>query len=384
MIKEGKTMKRKKYFAVLCVMMCFLISVCGCTAGKQEELAEWSLTEIESPVDLHTELQRTYLAGSYNDILSYAQGELELSRPESLRLSWSAAPKDSATAISDYMLEYATQEDFGDAMLYTTSDSSYAITNLYLNEQYYWRVTANFTNGKKSVSPVSTFKTDNRGPRNLYVDGVTNVRDLGGWATQSGGVVKQGMIFRCGRLNESQTQTPKIEITSQGINTMLYEMNVRTEIDLRMKDAHGHESGGITSSPLGDTVQYFNVPLEWDTDNTLLGNLSSVKEFFRLASDESNYPFIFHCNIGTDRTGMFAFLINGLLGVSEEDLYRDYLFSNFASIGGQRTLGNIENDYIATVKSSAGNTLSEKIRNCLVANGIPAEQLDALTAIMTA
>ena len=41
---------------------------------------------------------------------------------------------------------------------------------------------------------------------------------------------------------------------------------------------------------------------------------------------------LLHCSIGTDRTGVICFLINALLGVSEEDLYKDYLFSMFGMI----------------------------------------------------
>lgn len=376
-------MKRRNILSVLSVPLSLVFVLCGCAAKETgETLADWTLTEIDRLVDLHTDKQLSYLVGDYSDIAKYATGEKELSRPESLRLEWSAQPKTAGEVITDYTVEYTPTGDFSDALTVTADEMSCEITNLRLDTVYSWRVTANFGSGKTSVSPVSSFMTDERGPRNLYVDGVTNVRDLGGWLTADGVKVKQGMIFRCGRLNRSETETPAIEITEKGIDTMLRELGVRTEIDLRMKEAHNHESGGITSSPLGDTVRYENVQLEWGTGNYLLDNLGGVREFFTLAADESNYPFIFHCNIGTDRTGMFAFLINGLLGVSEEDLYRDYLFSNFGNIGGARQLSGIENDYLKTIRETEGETLSEKITNCLIANGIPAEQLDAIERIM--
>ena len=50
----------------------------------------------------------------------------------------------------------------------------------------------------------------------------------------------------------------------------------------------------------------------------------SIREIFRVLSDENNYPAFFHCNAGADRTGTVAFLINGVLGVSYEDLTRDF------------------------------------------------------------
>ena len=49
-------------------------------------------------------------------------------------------------------------------------------------------------------------------------------------------------------------------------------------------------------------------------------------------------PAYFHCLIGTDRTGITGLLLLGMMGVEEETLYRDYLMSNFANIGGSRSL----------------------------------------------
>ncbi len=368
--------KRGTLACILSLLLCLAFSLCGC--GERKATVNWELDEVGT-VELHTPLQLSYLSGNYNDILQYASGMEELSRPAALTLSWSAEPQGGV--ISSYTVEYTTGE-FPNGIAVRTTAPQCEITNLLLDSVYLWRVTAEFENGETSVSPVSAFVTGEKGPRNLYVDGITNVRDLGGWSTANGGKVKQGMIFRCGRLNKSKTATPEIEITRKGIDTMLNEFGIKTEIDLRMKEAHDHESGGITASPLGSTVRYENVELEWEKGNYLLDNLASVKKFFELAADENNYPFIFHCDIGTDRTGMFAYLINGLLGVSEEDLYRDYLFSDFGKIGGARQLSNIQNNYIKTVKAAEGETLSEKIKNCLIANGVPAAHLNALVAIM--
>lgn len=376
-------MKIKKIFPVCTLIVCLVLALCACGTqndGSDQDAVTWTLEEIDTPVEIHTELQLSYLTGDYRDISTYATGDKELSRPVPLTLSWVAEPKNADDEILSYVFEYATKEDFSDSLQYATAERSYDVINLAVGTEYYWRVTAKLESGGQATSPVSTFTTADRGPRNLYVDGVTNVRDLGGWATSDGGRVKQGLIYRCGRLNKSETETPVIEITDDGIWTMLSDLGVRTEIDLRTKD--NHEAGGITSSPLGELVDYRNVELEWNNDNYLLNNLDSVREFFEIASDEASYPLIFHCNIGTDRTGMFAFLINGLLGVSEEDLYRDYLFSNFANIGGERGLSNIQNNYLKTVKAAAGETLSEKIRNCLIDCGVPSSQLDAVVNIL--
>ena len=188
-----------------------------------------------------------------------------------------------------------------------------------------------------------TLITDAEAPRNMYVDGVTNVRDLGGWAVD-GGRVKQGLIYRCGRLNENDCETPVAKITEKGVYTMLNEMNIRSEIDLRK--VSDNEVGGLTTeSILGAEVNYYQCPMGYN-GNMLINNEEMIKHIFSdILSKEENYPLIFHCSIGTDRTGLIAFLIGGLLGVDVNDLYRDYLFSNFGDIGGSRSINNITYHY---------------------------------------
>ncbi len=91
---------------------------------------------------------------------------------------------------------------------------------------------------------------------------------------------------------------------------------------------------------------------------------------------------IYHCNIGTDRTGLFAFLINGLLGVREENLYRDYLFSNFGNIGVSRSMSNIT-AYVNKAKSYNGVLLSDKTENCLLDIGVKQSEIDSIKNIMS-
>ena len=246
---------------------------------------------------------------------------------------------------------------------------------------YYWQVEAMLENGNTSLSPVSAFKTAATCPRMIFVEGVTNVRDMGGWQTESGKTVKQGLLYRCGRLNKSSSSQINAEITENGKKTMLDMLKIKTEIDLRM--VSNNEVGGLTdTSPLGDGVQYAQCPMDYTASNYLTANKQKIATVFGILSNENNYPVIYHCNIGTDRTGLISFLVDGLLGVSEEDLYRDYLMSNFGNIGGSRAVSSIQGNYVNYIKSFNGDTLSQKIYNCLVANDVPADYLDAVIEIL--
>ncbi|MCH5163115.1 MAG: tyrosine-protein phosphatase [Clostridiales bacterium] len=335
-----------------------------------------TLRDVDGFFDVHTSAQAAYLAGDYKNVP--ANGVEELSRPQPLRLSW------NAEGSADFTVELARDADFDDCVTYRTKKPYLDVYNLYVGTVYGWRVTARFSGGETVTSDTSFFYTEETAPRNMYVDGITNVRDLGGWKINgSDERVKQGMIYRCGRLNKSRQPEIEIEITERGVLTMLGEMGIKSEVDLRTPDKNGPETGGITSSPLGDGVTYFVVPLNWEQ---LINEKASIVRMFEILADINNYPLIFHCDIGTDRTGMFAFLINGLMGVAEEDLYRDYLFSNFANIGDKRSLSNITgaNGYVTKIKAHKGLLLKDKIRNYLVeVVGVDESDIDAMCEILS-
>eukprot|EP01129_Flabellula_baltica_P001560 TRINITY_DN11518_c0_g1_i1.p1 TRINITY_DN11518_c0_g1~~TRINITY_DN11518_c0_g1_i1.p1 ORF type:complete len:298 (-),score=41.38 TRINITY_DN11518_c0_g1_i1:46-939(-) len=58
-------------------------------------------------------------------------------------------------------------------------------------------------------------------------------------------------------------------------------------------------------------------------------------QFFQLIMDPSNLPLVFHCNAGKDRTGIISALFFSLLEVPQEDIFREYLFTN-AMLGDLR------------------------------------------------
>ncbi len=116
---------------------------------------------------------------------------------------------------------------------------------------------------------------------------------------------------------------------------MSERLGIRLELDLRS-----------SSDNSGQNANYFNAEAPYEMlpigqyDNILSSGStkSALKGIFELLADESNYPIYYHCNAGADRTGTLTFLINGLLGVSYEDLTRDFETTSF-SICGKRWRG---------------------------------------------
>jgi protein-tyrosine phosphatase len=361
----------KKFFkieALVCSAL-FLCLFASCSATT----IDLNGTPNGGNVSVHTQLQESYLADKASNISEYADGKAELSRPESVELTWDGK-EDSA-----YIVQLATDENFTqNTREYETTGSKLDVYNLFVSTEYYWRVAPKETDIKKSTT--YTFTVNSSAPRNIYMEGASNVRDLGGWTTQSGATVKQGLIYRGGRLNESSAETFNLELSESGQNVFLHELGVKTEIDLRLNS--DNETGGMTNDVFSD-VTYLNIPFIWKDGDMFTDNIEQIVEVFSVLAKPESYPVYFHCNIGTDRTGMLAYLIDGLLGVGKTDLNRDYLFSNFGNIGGGRTIyGLTGSTYYKTIAESAGDTYAEQVENCLLSVGVKQSDIDSIRNIL--
>ncbi|MBR4258732.1 MAG: tyrosine-protein phosphatase [Kiritimatiellae bacterium] len=106
---------------------------------------------------------------------------------------------------------------------------------------------------------------------------------------------------------------------------------IKTDIDLRSD----RECFGMTGSPLGPTVKWEHI------SSSAYGGMSSdsakkaFAKVFRVFLDEKNYPIDFHCIAGQDRTGAVAYILNGLLGVDEDQLALDWEVTGFWNRGAE-------------------------------------------------
>ncbi len=369
----------KKLISVLLPIL-FVISIftsCDINTDKKSFVATDDIITNIYPVDcevsIHTEKQKKYLSKDYDSLPFGVKGKKELSRPEAIEFHWEY--NGEKTDNTEYILNISENKDMSNPITYTTIEQTVYVYNLKIATKYYWTITIG-----DEISKIYDFDTEGEAPRNLYVDGITNVRDIGGWVTENGTRTNQGLLYRCSRLNNSRDNGCGVIITEDGKRVMLDDLGIKTEIDLRQIE--NGETGGITSSPLGNTVNYISCPMDHSGD-VLSDNKEQILKIFEILANEDNYPMIIHCSIGTDRTGMLSFLINALVGVPIEDLYRDYLFSNFAEIGSKRTITNMfDSEYYKKVMGADGSSISEKTYNCLVEFGVPDEHLDSLISIL--
>ena len=278
-----------------------------------------------------------------------------------IELTWECSSKVKG----EFKVSLSESEDMAQAKVYTTNEPSLSVYNLKVATTYYWTVETD-----NAMSNVASFTTADSAPRNIYCDGITNMRDLGGWKTADGARIKQGLVYRSG---EWCLPASKVVITEEGIAVMK-ELGIVTQVDLRS------EASGKDPCPV-DGVTVFHIPM--DASGDIRSNTcEAVVKFFEILADESNYPLVFHCKHGTDRTGYMAFLINALLGVEEENLYRDYLFSNFAAIDGDRKITHIKNKYVDHILGYGKGTSAENCEAYLLDIGVKQEHIDAVKAIL--
>ncbi len=348
------------------------------TSSEEENKAGIKLYQVESPFNFHTILQQKYIDDGNLSIAKYAKANAEISQPESLKIEWDLLDGESSKK-PYYTLKLSENSDLSSPWTYRTSDNFYYVYNLKLATKYYYSVSATIS-GKRVASETKYFYTANTFIRNIRLDGVINARDVGGWRNREGKfMVKQGMVYRSGPFNTSYASSMQRSITSSGL-TEASRLGIKTEIDLRMVD--NNEVGGLkTSSPLGSSVKYVQAPLDYNLPEkifTYKDNAESFKKIFKVFADPASYPIDFHCSAGADRTGCVAFLLNGLMGVSEADLYRDYLFTDFANVSFLRQRSSISNAYVKTILANPGRTLQDKIVSTLTSIGVDIEDLNKI------
>lgn len=319
------------------------------------------------------DLVKSYLEASEPNVNSYANQISEASKP--IEIKWD----HSFEGVISQTFEYGLKDDFSDAEVVDVSlnKRSVSLYNLLKDSEYYIRVTVSTDNDTYTTS--SSFRTANLGPRTMKIDGVCNVRDLGGYMTESGKVTKQGLAYRGGALLLS-TDIYTNQITEKGKNQMSNELGIKAELDLRTQAENKDKN--VTESPIpGASLTYFGV-IGYEAAFTQKDN---YKRVFKALANKAIYPFYMHCTGGADRTGTVSFLYNALLGVSLTDLIHDYEMTTF-SVYGERnsragTTYNFAEFYEILTNNYQGDTLSKKVENYLLDIGLTSNEITSIKNI---
>lgn len=212
--------------------------------------------------------------------------------------------------------------------------------------------------------------------RQIKTARIRNVRDAGGWTGLGGKKVKYGILFRGAELKNKSSDLKSIE--EEDYQILVNDLGISLDIDLRANN----ERGGIDWSPLG--ISYLHLPVspyQWALQDPNLAlyakGIRSLLENAR--KGEASYV---HCQAGADRTGTFVFLVNGLLGVCESDLAKDYEITNYYTERSRNS-----DSYKSLVNSALkfctdGRDINEGIRNAVLSMGITEQEIEELRELM--
>ncbi len=177
---------------------------------------------------------------------------------------------------------------------------------------------------------------------------ICNFRDLGGYSTVDGKSVKTGLLYRScflGWMNKEELK----HLQNLGIKTVLdlrtsYEAYEEPDplidgiVNYRVSGMRDRNGEGVDFSPYGIHKMIIADDSDEETLHKhmaeLYRNMMFKNEGFmfilEMIKQNIEFPLLFHCATGKDRTGAIAVLLYLLLGVPKEDIIEDYLLSNRA------------------------------------------------------
>ena len=270
------------------------------------------------------------------------------------------------------VLKLGETKSLSDAVSYKLDpqEKKISIDNLKTGIQYYFKVTAT-NNVKQKKEAAGSFKTADTN-RFVYLKGLYNTRDIGGYETEDHKRIKQGMLIRGTEpdglvVNNYYLENPKDA----------KPFGFVCDFDLRNSDIFNanyvSRFGKSVKHTFYDSPAYGNIFAKTNADN--------LRRIFADLADRGNYPMYLHCTYGADRTGTIIFLLQGLLGVSEEDMLTEYKLTGFfnSSYAGTNKIQPVYSGLVGV----PGKTINEKIRNYMVdIIGITEEQIRELRAVL--
>ena len=243
-------------------------------------------------------------------------------RPAKVRFSWRL---DGAEVTGKYSVVVVQKHDGTVFWAGKSTGPSLKLDNFEIGTEYAWTVCADTSDGE--VRARGVFRTDSAGPRLVRIDNVRIVRDLGGRTGLSGMRVRQGMVYRSAGLNDKwepeNGRFGKVFLTDAGRMYAKNILGIKTDLDLRT-DKECHD---MTASPLGEGVRWVHISSGCYDNFAEKEWKDAFAKCFRIFLDEKNYPIIFHCVAGADRTGSLAYVLESLLGMDDDYMQRDWMLT---------------------------------------------------------
>lgn len=167
--------------------------------------------------------------------------------------------------------------------------------------------------------------------------GIINARDLGGLTTTEGNTIRKGLLLRSANLSQA-TEADLEKLRQDYRLSAVIDLRTAVErkekpdripedVEYRINPIFDEATAGITRE--GDTPSPFTLP-----DMVSLYRTMIVAEACRAALHEvltaifthdfEKGAVLWHCTAGKDRCGIVSLLVLAALGVSREEIMKDY------------------------------------------------------------
>ncbi len=201
--------------------------------------------------------------------------------------------------------------------------------------------------------------------RMIKVDGIPNIRDLGGMSA-SGGTIKYGLLYRGSNPNRNGSVAASV-FKQIGIN-MIVDLRRDDTAELKAKkqkeDISPLKDNKITKVTKGVN----SYPSSQSTGNKSGDQLNRIAVRYIMERIVNGNKIYYHCAVGKDRTGTVSYLIGAILGADSNSLLKDYSLSYLSYPKGGDSLhydkfNNLVNYINKTYK---GDNLEAKAINWLL------------------
>ncbi|HEY4333431.1 MAG TPA: tyrosine-protein phosphatase, partial [Ilumatobacteraceae bacterium] len=166
--------------------------------------------------------------------------------------------------------------------------------------------------------------------RIVWLDGVHNFRDLGGYPAAHG-VTKWQTVYRADGLGRLSPADIAI-LRARGLRSVI---DLRTETELSERGRYPVDQHDVTFHHLpvlDKTWAAEDLPdvrtegdfLMWAYRDMLRVGGDKLGQAMRVIATAGSTPLVFHCAAGKDRTGLLAALTLAVIGVSDEFIAADY------------------------------------------------------------
>lgn len=319
------------------VFLCLLLGALSLSAaGRLKPIAPENRAVVSPLTDLQRLASRLPLAqleALWQDrvFVGRLQANPGASLPQGIRLAWRIPEEAMAGTRFQVLVSPGEKLDRDACAVYESSSAPMAqgrgqaiLQNLLPGTTYAWKVRTLDAEGKVlAESPVRSFTVEAGIPFPLYWNHRANLRDLGGMTAAEGRRIPFGMLYR------SSAYLPEAEEPREFQECPVFGATPapKSILDLRWEG----ESPALAPDQDPQAVQYLPIPAQMYVGIFTAKGMENCRQLFSVFARRENYPVLFHCVVGADRTGTLAFLLQAVLGCSEEEIRRDYVFTSFYS-----------------------------------------------------